>query len=443
MHQQRNTSSPQNKTSGSNYFIFFQRSSTIIKLIVVVFIISISSCRKTDLEGNEQVAKKIQISNIDQLYSSINDSTNVGSTLVLAPGTYRLSPNYPNAGRLELKHNMSLMGQQGNAGAVIIDVSGLPAESYVIAPTLTYPSQLRTGPIRIGNGYNVIEWITFTNDPANILRSMILTDIVAKKNASDAAPLAKVRIANTIIKNSSIGLNILNRDGASDGRVLEAEIEKNEILESTQPLFGSAVQIQNSQGVSGGLIKVNLKGNYLHGNRQGLNLFNSSSRGNNRIIGRSTSDRLEDNGLGLLLTSALNSVEGAAKVIANSIDFEANGTTIRNNMGVPAPLSNYLPGGIFIAGGNVGKLAPSTGNPGTLFNNTVNAIFKDCLIENNLGSSQINIFGSYSSLTSLVPAGSNNSAFLTLLGISNTVTVNAVPSFPVEPAGTNTVIVQR
>ena len=395
------------------------------------------------MESNEVEAKKVQISNIDQLYASINDSSNQSSTLVLAPGTYRLNPNQPNGGRLELLHNMSLVGQQGNAGAVIIDVTGLPAASYVIPPTLTYPFQLRTGPIRIGNGYNVIEWITFTNDPSNILRTMIITDIVVKKNASDAAPLAKVRIANTIIKNSSIGLNIINRDGASDGRILEAEVEKNEILESTQPLFGSGVQIQNSQGVTGGLIKVNLKENYLHGNRQGLNLFNSSSRGNNRIVARSTSDRLEDNGVGLLLTSGLNSVEGAANVIMNSIDFEATGTTVRNNMGVPAPLSNYLPGGIFIAGGNVGKLAASTGNPGTLFNNTVNAIFKDCKFENNLGSNQINVFGSYSSLPSLVPAGSNNSAFLTLIGISTSATVNAVPSFPVEPAGTNTVVVTK
>jgi len=422
----------------------FSKLSPVICLIVIVFLSSISACKKTDLGQPE--AKRVFISNMVQLYSGINDPSNEGSTLVLAPGTYRLNPEFPNAGRLELQHNMSLIGQPGNASAVVIDVSGLPATSYVVPPTPTNPSELRTGPIRIGNGNNAIEWITFTNDPSNILRSMIQTDIVAKQNASDPALLAQVRIAHTIIKNSSIGLNIINRDAASDGRVLEAEVENNEILENTLPLFGSGVQIQNSQGVSGALIKVKLKGNYIHGNMQGLNLFNSSAGGNNRIIARSISDRLEDNGLGLLLTSGLN-VGGAARVTGNSINFEAEGTSIRNNGSLPAPLNNnsalnnYIAGGVFINGGNVGKLGNSRGVPGTVISNTVVAVLKDCRIEDNLGTSQINVFGAYSSL-SPVPAGSNNSAVLTLIGVSKKATVNAVASFPVEPAGTNTVTVK-
>lgn len=418
----------------------FSKSSHIICLIVIVCLFSISSCKKTDLAQPE--AKKVFISNMFQLYAGINDPLNEGSTLVLAPGTYRLNPDFPNAGRIEFKHNMSLIGQEGNASAVIIDVSGLPAASYVVPPTPTYPFELRTGPIRIGNGKNAIEWITFTNDPSNIIRTMIITDIVSKQNASDPAPLAQVRIANTIIKNSSIGLNIQNRDAASNGRVVEAELENNEILNNTLPQFGSGVQIQNSFGVSGALIKVNLKGNYIHGNRQGLNLFTSSTGGNNRIIGRSNSDRLEENGLGLLLTAGLNTVGGTSKVTGNSIDFEATGTLILNNGGLPAPLNNYIAGGVFINGGNVGKLAPGTGAVGTVFSNTVEAILKDCRIENNLGSSQINVFGAYSTLPSPLPAGSNNNALLTLIGISKNASVNAVTSFPLEPAGTNTVTVK-
>ncbi|MEJ7823239.1 MAG: hypothetical protein WKF85_13015 [Chitinophagaceae bacterium] len=423
----------------------YSKLSHIICLIVIVCLFSISSCKKTDLVEPE--AKKVFISNLIQLYAGINDPTNEGSTLVLAPGTYRLNPDFPNAGRLELRHNMSLIGQSGNASAVVIDVSGLPGTSYVVAPTPTYPLELRTAPIRIGNGYNAIEWITFTNDPSNIIRAMIMTDIVAKQNASDPAPLAQVRIAHTIIKNSSIGLNILNRDAVSDGRVLEAEIENNEILENTQPQFGSGVQIQNSQGVIGALIKVNLRGNYIHGNMQGLNLFNTSSGGNNRIIGRSISDRLEDNGLGLLLTAGLNVAGGAERVTGNSINFEADGTSIRNNGNLPAPLTNsfalnnYIVGGVFINGGNVGKIGNSRGVPGTVGSNTVEAVLKDCRIENNLGSSQINVFGAYSNLTP-IPAGSYNNALLTLIGISKNASVNAVTSFPFEPAVTNTVTVK-
>jgi len=423
----------------------FSKLPHIICLIVIVCLFSISSCKKTDLAQPE--AKKVFISNMIQLYAGINDPLNEGSTLVLAPGTYRLNPDFPNAGRIELKHNMSLIGQEGNASAVIIDVSGLPSASYVVPPTPTFPMELRTGPIRIGNGYNALEWITFTNDRSNILRSMIQTDIVAKQNASDPAPLAQVRIANTIIKNSSIGLNIINRDGASDGRVLEAEIENNEILDNTLFPFGSGVQVQNSQGVSGGLIKVNLKGNYIHGNLQGLNVFNSSSGGNNRIIGRSKSDRLEDNGVGLILTAGLN-VGSPEKVTGNLINFEAEGTSIRNNGRLTAPLNinfalhNYIAGGVFINGGIVGKLGNSAGVPGTVGSNTVEAVLKDSRIEDNLGTSQINIFGAYSILSSPLPAGTHNNAVLTLIGISKKATVNAVTSFPVEPVGTNTVTVK-
>ena len=406
---------------------------------------SISACKKTDL--GQPKAKRVFISNMVQLYSGINDPSNEGSTLVLAPGTYRLNPEFPNAGRLELQHNMSLIGQAGNASAVVIDVSGLPATSYVVPPTPTYPLGLRTAPIRIGNGNNAIEWITFTNDPSNIIRAMIMTDIVAKQNASDPAPLAQVRIAHTIIKNSSIGLNIINRDGASDGRVLEAEVENNEILENTQPQFGSGVQIQNSQGVIGALIKVNLKGNYIHGNLQGLNVFNSSTRGNNRIIGRSNSDRLEENGVGLSLTAGLT-VGIGGKVTGNLTNFEAEGTSIRNNGRLTAPLNinfalhNFIAGGVFISGGLVGKLGNSTSVPGSVGSNTVEAVLKDSRIEDNLGTSQINIFGAYSILSSLIPAGSYNNAVLTLIGISKKATVNAVTSFPFEPAVTNTVSVK-
>jgi len=62
----------------------------------------------------------------------------------------------------------------------------------------------------------------------------------------------------------------------------------------------------------------------------------------------------------------------------------------------------------------------------------VESVFKGCRIEDNLGNYQINVFGAYSSLPSLLPAGSNNSAVLTLQGASKKATVKAVPGFPAE-----------
>jgi hypothetical protein len=256
---------------------------------LIVFTLLTYSCRKTDWESginNDRFpgkGKRIHVSNVESFYNAINDPANEGGTIVLAPGTYALNSNFPKNGRIELAHNMSLVGKPGDANAVVIDVTGLPASAYVVPPTATYPFQLRTGPIRIGNGYNAIEWLTIKNNPQNIIRSMIQTDIVAKQNATDPAPPVQVRIAHTIIKGSSIGINIINRDAVSNGRIVEAEIENNEILENNIPQFGSGVQVQNSQALTGALIKVTLRGNYIHHNKNGLNILNSSSE-NNRII---------------------------------------------------------------------------------------------------------------------------------------------------------------
>ena len=416
-----------------------------LTLVLISVTLLTYSCRKTDLEssiddGLPGKGKRIHVSNVESFYNAINEPANEGSTIVLAPGTYALNSSFPKNGRIELAHNMSLVGKPGDANAVIIDVTGLPASSYVIPPTASYPVQLRTGPIRIGNGYNAIEWLTIKNDPQNIIRSMVQTDIVAKQNATDPAPLAQVRIAHTIIKGSSIGINIINRDAVSNGRILEADIENNEILENNIPQFGSGVQVQNSQALTGALIKITLRRNYIHHNKNGLNILNSSGD-NNHIIARSIGDRLEENGVGLALSAGLNTVGGAAK--ENSIQFEAEGTTIRNNNGVPVPIPNLLPGGVFIAGGNVGSQSGSTGAPETVTNNKVEAIFKGCRIEDNLGANQINAFGAYSNLPSPLPAGYRNNVVITLLGSSKTATVKDIPSFPAEPAGTNTITVHR
>ena len=417
-----------------------------LSLGLIVFTLLTYSCRKTDWESginNDKFpgkGRRIHVSNVASFYNAINDPANEGGTIVLAPGTYALNSNFPKNGRIELAHNMSLVGKPGDANAVVIDVTGLPASAYVVPPTATYPFQLRTGPIRVGNGYNAIEWLTIKNNPQNIIRSMIQTDIVAIQNATDPAPPVQVRIAHTIIKGSSIGINIINRDAVSNGRIVEAEIENNEILENNIPQFGSGVQVQNSQALTGALIKVTLRGNYIHHNKNGLNILNSSSE-NNRIIARSIGDRLEENGVGLALSAGLNTVRGAAK--GNSIQFEADGTTILNNRGVPFPIPNFIAGGVFIAGANVGSMSGSTGAPETVNNNKLEAIFKGCKIENNIGDNQINAFGAYSNLPSPLPAGDHNDVVITLLGSSKKATVNATPSFPDEPDVTNSLTVHR
>jgi hypothetical protein len=48
-----------------------------------LFVLALSRC---------VLAQVVPISNVEELYSAVNNPANVGATLVLAPGTYWLSP---------------------------------------------------------------------------------------------------------------------------------------------------------------------------------------------------------------------------------------------------------------------------------------------------------------------------------------------------------------
>jgi hypothetical protein len=72
----------------------------------------------------------IFVNTVADLYTAVNDPTNAGATVVLAAGTYMLSADQPNGGRLDLQFDMSLVGIEGNSGAVTIDASALPPLSF-------------------------------------------------------------------------------------------------------------------------------------------------------------------------------------------------------------------------------------------------------------------------------------------------------------------------
>src|SRR5688500_5511266 len=82
-------------------------------------------------------AQTIQVGNVEELYTAVNDPGNAGATLVFAPGVYMLLENdangvpRPNRGRLELQEDMSLLGVEGDRGAVVIDANDLTASSYL------------------------------------------------------------------------------------------------------------------------------------------------------------------------------------------------------------------------------------------------------------------------------------------------------------------------
>lgn len=373
----------------------------------------------------EQPSKKIYVGTIDQLYAVINNDQNEGSTIILAPGIYILNPNYPNGGRLELRHDMSLVGQPGHSEAVIIDASGLPLSSIL-------SSQGRTGIVRVGDGSNSIEWLTLQNDPSHTaIRALIQTDVVTTQ-------VARIRIAHCIIKGSSIGINIINRFGPANGRIVEADIEDNEMMDNTVPLFGAGMQIQNSNGVKDAVIRATLNRNNFHDNRAGMLVFNASSQ-NSSIEVKSYDDKVERNGLGILFNGGF--IESADNpTLNNKVKYDAFATAIRNNAGVPAPPFVLPAGGVFGAGG---EAFPPFGLPGTAHHNKLEISFHGCRIEDNIGTAQIMAFGGHSFHPLSTPVGTYNATEVYLDGLSKDVTVNPMPSFPIEAAGTNTVTVYK
>jgi hypothetical protein len=389
-------------------------------------------------ETATSIVNKIYVNNIVELYAAINDLANAGKTIVLAPGTYTLNPNYPNGGRLDLLHNMWLQGQPGHAELVIIDVTALPLTSYKLTDT----PRTETAPIRMGNGYNVIEWITVQNNiPNNSIKALIQTDI-------NATPTTKIKVVHTILEGSNIGLCIINRYPVNNDRIVEAEIENNDIrnnavtpANNTVPRFATGIQVQNSHGVTGAVIRATLTGNYVHHNGNGIAVLNGAPRdttsNENSISIKSNADRFEDNGVGVALIGASSSGAGGT-ASENSILFEANGTTIRNNQGDPLPQNTYNPGGVYAVAGFVS----AAGVPGAVNNNDLNIIFKGCPIDGNIGANQIYAYGAYS-LNLSGPAGSNNTNEIHLQGVSKQATDSTIISDPDEIPETNTVNVFR
>jgi hypothetical protein len=417
------------------------RQQTLPSILLLLFTIFIFlSCQKetgTSLQGEKssvsnsansnsgEQSKKTYVNNVIELYTAINDPGNSGGTIVLAEGTYSLSAAYPKGGRLELQNNMSLVGQPGHPELVVIDITGLPLSSFILPGSTS-----RTGAVRMGDGSNSIEWITFQNNPAHTVRSLIQTDIVA-------TPTTQIRVAHCIIKGSSIGLSILNRDEIANGRVLEADVEDNEIKENIIPQFGSGIQIQNTT-TSEAVIKVKMSRNYIHGNKAGMLIFNSSSQ-QCKLEVRSYDDKIENNGIGMNLNGGFI-LSAASPAHHNTLRFEGYATSIKNNTGTPAPPFAFPATGVHAAGG---QAMPPFDVPGTAHYNELEISFNGCVIEGNAGRSQINAYGAHSFYPSLTPAGTNNKTSIYLSGLSTSATVNSINSFPSEPAGTNTVNVYR
>lgn len=371
-------------------------------------------------------SKKIYVSDISQLYAAINDADNARTTIVLAAGTYLLSPGYPNAGRLELLENMQLQGQPGHPEEVIIDASALPGTSFV--PPNNFPAA-RTGAIRMGRGSNAIEWLTVKGNASMQAFSVIDTDLIW-------AGVSQIRVSHCVVSGGRNGIDVRNIGVASRGRILEAELANNEVFENLVQQ-GVGILIQNANSASGAIIRASLSGNYVHGNKIGLRSFNVAAGTNTinsaSVVIESNADRFEGNGLGIALVPGIS--EGpTATANGNFVAFEAHGTTIKNSIGAIPPETFNPSCGIVVMGG----FRFSTGEAS---NNRVTMNLWGCTISDNQGAADIYAYGAFSEIAT--PAGTNNLVQIQLNGVSKNATDISIACSPVEPEGTNVVNIIR
>lgn len=385
---------------------------------------------------------EIFVGSVDELYAAVNDATNAGATIVLAPGRYTLSATNaagaprPNGGRLELQTDMSLRGLVDDPSAAVIDPYPLPDPSFRDS---RIPG--RTGVIRIGRGSNAIEWLTIggggSEEGNRFAAAAIETDLV---EAGDDGPRpARVRIAHVIAGGVARGVDVRNITATMAGRRLQAEIVDNQFFWGVE-----GIRVINFQGAHRGNITVAMSGNRSYANRLGC-IFENNRSDFAVVSVASSGDRFDDNGLGCQLGGGLITMPGQVTNF-NTTRFEAYGSEITNNTrtdfnpNVTGP--DFEKGGLIAAAGDVALAADAHSASG----NTLLVRLTDVIVAGN-HFFDFNAFGARCTATACLtpsvplPAGTDNHTLIQLRGASTAIAVDAVDSAPPDPSGTSTVTV--
>ena len=312
--------------------------------------------------GPSAAAQVIPISNVEELYSAVNNPDNAGATLALAAGTYTLSATdptgapRPKGGRIELQRDMSLVGVEGDRTLVVITAFNLPASSF---PQTAGPNAA----IRMGLGHNAIEWLTVRD--ARFAQANIDSGL----QPLDAEP-AFVWIAHIASTGSVRGLNLLNFGPQTSGQVLEADIIDSYFFENPFSV-SEGMRIGNFQGARGCVINVRMSGNRAWGQKQGRLIVNNRAL-ESTVNVFSSGNRFYNNGAGTILIGGLSSNNNRAD--GNTINFEAHGDQFIGN----AAATEFDHGGIVALG-----LENISGTTGGGSNNAVNIKLWGCrMLEN-------------------------------------------------------------
>lgn len=363
----------------------------------------------------------VYVTDVEQLYSAVNNPLNEGAAVVMAPGIYPLSATdpasiaRPHGGRLELQKDMSLYGVAGDRAAVVIDGAALPSSSFT-----TGVSFGRTGVVRIGNGTNVIEWLTILGNPT------AAAGIAAELTGT---PSTTIRVAHVVSDGSSRGVDVRNAGPTMIGRRIDAELVDNELIGPTEVQgMSEGIRLANFVGADLGVIVARLSGNVAYGFQLGCIVANNRSN-NAAVRVRSSGDRFFANARGCEIAGGLNtSTTGVAN--SNSTVFEAFGSEFVDNT---AQIPGIEPGGIRVVGGL------STISTNVVSDNTVSVLLTGSKVFGN----QVVDFQAFGAIQTALTgiAGTNNQVTITLRGVSRQIDVVAADSLPVDPSDSNTVTV--
>jgi len=374
-------------------------------------------------------AQSQNVNKVSSLYAAVNDPKNAGKVVRLAPGTYVLDQAQSNGGRLELQPGMTLLGQEGDPAAVVIDASALPAASY-------QAGGIMTGAIRMGRGTNALQWLTVTG---SVGAANVETDL-----SSGDYPDAVVRITNVVSKGAIRGIDIRNVGLTQAQRSIEAYLADNVITANLNG-EGMGLRVVNTNGASEATINVTLVQNGFIGNHAGLVADNLTSPNQNPATGpstigsavkiRSSGDRFDSNGTGVLIMGGVSSVGRPTN--SNLVTFDGEDDVFTNNTGTT--VSGFDGGGIVVYGAWNGSLVadPTNNNAAVV-----------TLTRPQFGSNQnadVVTYGAFSLNNPPNPTpspGTNNHVLVVLQGTSPGAAV-AVPvaSQPSYPAGGNTAVV--
>jgi hypothetical protein len=377
--------------------------------------------------NSSAVAQVIQISNVEELYSAVNNPGNAGTTLVLSAGNYMLSATDPNGtprpkgGRVELQPDMSILGVEGDRHAVVIDAFNLPPTSF---PQTA--NGIATGPnaaVRMGLGTNALEWLTVRG--ARFAQGNIDSGL----QPLDPAP-AYIRVAHVDSSGSTRGLNVLNFGPQTSGQTVEADIIDCNFFDNTSNI-SEGVRAGNFQGARGSIVNVRMSGNRSWGQKQGV-LFVNNRAIESTVNVFSSGNRFYGNGGGAIIIGGLSSNNTRAD--GNVINFEAHGDQYVGNTGS----SDFDRGGLTALAAD--NISSSSGGGS---NNTVNIKLWGCRMLDNFGS-DLTMIGARSVPASTAAFSQNNQVTIEIHGSGKQQGVEFfADSLPFDPSLGNWVTVIR